>query len=112
MQISSKSRGLLAAAAVTTLAALAACERHHDVTPTPAGASPSAVVIGTAPANPTGDPPGTTPIAPNTSDISKPAESSKKPQEGDENSHSTEAVTTPQKADGINPTSSQAGGRQ
>jgi len=112
MQNSSKSRGLLVAAALTSLAALAACERHHDGTPTPAGASPSAVVIGTTPANPTGDPPGTTPVASNTSDISKPAESTKKPQEGDENSHSTEALRTPQKADGTNPTSSQAGGRQ
>jgi hypothetical protein len=112
MEFPSTSRGLAAAAAAASLLALAACERHHDVPPTPAGASPSAVVIGTTPANPTGDPPGTTPIAGNTSDISKPAESTKKPQEGDENSHSTEALRTPQKADGTNPTSSQAGGRQ
>jgi hypothetical protein len=113
MEISNPTRGLVAAAAIASLAALAACERHHDVTPTPAGADPSAVVIGTAPANPTGaEPPGVTPVASNTKDISKATESTQKPQEGDNHSYSTEAHVTPQKSEGTNPTASDTGGRK
>jgi hypothetical protein len=88
------------------LAGLAACgERHasNDTkTPPAADASPSAVVIGTAPAQPTGDPAGTTPASPNTSDVTKQEESVSKPQEGDNHSYSTVAPTTPQKSDGVN----------
>jgi hypothetical protein len=89
------------------IAGLTACGERISNTdtgkaPKAADASPSAVVIGQAPAAPTGDPAGTTPIAPNTSDISKRVESTDKPQEGDNHSYSTVAPTTPQKADGVN----------
>ncbi len=72
--------------------------------PQPDKASPSAVVIGQAPAEPSGDPPGTTPVASGTTEISKTVETTQKPQEGDNHSHSTVAPTTPQKADGNNET--------
>ena len=65
--------------------------------------SSSAVVVGVAPAQPAGDPPGTTPVAPNTSDITKQEESTKKPQEGDNHSYSTLSPETPQKSSGSNP---------
>ena len=103
-------RGAYTFAALLLAAGLAACgERISDTrskTPTPTAASPSAVVVGQAPAAPTGDPPGTTPVAPNTSEISKIEESTQKPQEGDNHSYSTTAPVTPQKADGINHTGS------
>ena len=63
-----------------------------------------ALGAGQAPAAPTGDPPGTTPVAPNTTEISKAEETTQKPQEGDNHSYSTTAPVTPQKADGINHT--------
>jgi hypothetical protein len=112
MDFLKNSRRFTAAAAIVALAALAACERHHDIPGAASTPSPSGVLVGTTPANPSGDPPGTTPIAPNTTDISKTVETTAKPQEGDNHSHSTEATVTPQKADGTNPTSSQSGGRQ
>lgn len=65
--------------------------------------SPSAQVIGTAPAAPTGDPPGTTPVAGNTTEVTKHEETTKKPQEGDNHSYSSVAPTNPQKAQGKDP---------
>ena len=101
-------RGAYTFAALLLAAGLAACgERISDTrvkAPEPLKPEASAVVVGQAPAEPSGDPPGTTPVAGNTSEITKAEESRKKPQEGDENSHSTTAVVTPQKADGINHT--------
>jgi hypothetical protein len=95
-----------ALAAALAIAGLAACgDRLSDTrakVPQPDKASPSAVVIGQAPAEPTGDPPGTTPVAGNTTEVGKPVEANSKPQEGDSNSHSTLAPTTPQKANGDN----------
>ena len=103
-------RGTHWATAVLLAAGLAACgERISDTTskaPTPTQPSPSAVVVGQAPAEPTGNPPGTSPVAPNTTEISKVEESRKSPQEGDNHSHSTLAPITPQKADGVNSTGS------
>ena len=81
--------------------ALAACHRTSDVPPQ-ASASPSANLIGINPAEPTGDPPGTTPVASNTTVVTKEQESTAGPREGDSNSHSTVASSTPQKADGGN----------
>ena len=80
-------------------ASLAACHRTSDVPPQ-ASASPSAILIGTQPAPPTGDPPGTTPVASNTTQVTKQEETSGKPQEGDDRSHSTLSQSTPQKAGG------------
>lgn len=101
-------RGAHTFAALLLAAGLAACgERISDThvkAPQPANAEPSAVVVGQAPAAPTGDPPGTTPVAPNTTEISKFEETTQKPQEGDNHSYSTTAPVTPQKADGINHT--------
>ena len=100
-------RGAHAVLCLFLVAGLAACgERISDTrakAPTPEKASPSAVVIGQAPAEPTGDPAGTSPVSPNTSDISKQVESRSKPQEGDNHSYSTTAPVTPQKAEGVNP---------
>ena len=94
--------------ALLLAAGLTACgERLSDTrskTPKPVAASPSAVVIGQAPAEPTGDPPGTTPVAGNTTEITKHEETTEKPQEGDNHSHSTTAPVTPQKAGRINTT--------
>jgi len=89
------------------LAGATACSERLSNTSTkaaPAQApSPSAVVIGTAPAQPSGDPPGTTPVASDTSEVTKPVESKAKPQEGDNHSYSSVAVDNPQKAQGIDP---------
>ena len=64
-------------------------------------ASPSAVVIGTAPAQPTGDPPGTTPVAGSatTTEVTKSVESNAMPQPGQPNDHSNLAPKPSQKAD-------------
>lgn len=97
-----------ACAAAVLVAGLAACgERLSDTSakaPKPLDASPSAVVVGQAPAEPSGDPPGTTPVASGTTTISKEVETTAKPQEGDNHSYSTTAPVTPQKADGKNET--------
>ena len=84
------------------VAGLAACsDRVSDThARTPAATSPdaSAVVIGTAPAQPTGDPPGTTPVAGNTSEVSKPVEQSAMPLPGQPNDHSNIASGDSKKA--------------
>ena len=71
-------------------------------------ASPSAVVIGQAPAEPNAQPSSetaqTTAPAGAQSDVGKQAESTQRPIEGDNHSYSTLAPTTPQKADGKNDT--------
>lgn len=91
------------------LAGAAACgDRISNTashTPKAQAPSPSAVVIGQAPAEPA--PPSsettqTTPPAGARSDVSKAAESVSRPIEGDSDSHSTVAPATPQKADGVN----------
>ena len=85
------------------VAGLAACSER--VTTTSKGresAAPesSAVVIGTAPAQPTGDPPGTTPVASSTTtEVTKSVESQAMPQPGQPNDHSTLAPKPSQKAD-------------
>jgi hypothetical protein len=76
-------------AAALAVASLAACERHHnDGPPAPLAASPSAQVIGVAPAPPTGDPPGTTPVSANTTEVSKAVEQQSMPLPGQPNDHS------------------------
>jgi hypothetical protein len=76
---------------------VSACTRHHD-DGLSAAASPSAQVIGTAPAPPTGDPPGTTPVAPNTDEVSKAVETTAMPLPGQPNDHSNLAPNPSQKA--------------
>ena len=89
------------------LAGLTACgDRLSNVSSSKApavAADPSTVVIGTAPAQPSGDPPGTTPIASNTTEVTKSEESAKKPQEGDDSSFSSVARDNKQKAGGQDP---------
>ena len=84
------------------VAGLAACgDRISDThARTPAATPPDAstVVVGTAPAQPTGDPPGTTPVAPNTSDVTASVESKAMPQPGQPNDHSNLAPLPSQKS--------------
>ena len=84
------------------VAGLAACsDRISNTHSKAAPANPtdaSAVVIGTAPAQPTGDPPGTTPVAGDTSDVSKSVESKAMPQPGQPNDHSNVAPLPSQKS--------------
>ena len=81
--------------ALTFVAGLAACgEKLSDVHsggPSANPVSPSAQVIGTAPAEPKGDTPQTTAVAPNTTDISAKQESKNMPLEGQDSSHMTES---------------------
>ena len=70
-------------------------------------ASPSTVVIGTAPAQPSGDPPGTTPVAPGTSDLTASVESKAGPQPGQANDHSNVAPKPSQKSGEIAKTESE-----
>jgi hypothetical protein len=72
-------------------------------TPPSNATTQSAVVIGTAPAQPTGDPPGTTPVAPSTTEVTKHEESNSKPQEGDNHSYSSVSELNKQKAQGVDP---------
>ena len=92
------------------IAGLAACDRDHlsSKAPEPNAPSPSAVVIGTAPAQPTGDPPGTTPVTGNTSEVTKPVETNSMPQPGQPNDHSNVAPMPSQKSGEIARTPEQA----
>jgi hypothetical protein len=80
----------------------------NSATGLPSNASPSAVVIGQAPAEPQAQPSGdtaqTTAPAGARGDVSARAESVARPLEGDNHSYSTLAPNTPQKADGTNDT--------
>ncbi len=89
--------------AVLALASLAACGDHNrDANPLPK-ADASAVVIGKAPAEPSGDPPGTTPVSANTTEVSKGAEQSAMPLPGQPNDHSNLAPNPSQKAGSDSP---------
>lgn len=90
-------------AALALAVALAGCDFRHGNSPPAVSADPSAQVIGTVPAPPTGDPPGTTPVDGGATGVSKTAQSEKMPQEGDNHSHSTLSETAPQKAAGADP---------
>ena len=98
-------RGAHWVTAVLLAAGLAACgERISDTTvkaPQPTQASPSAVVIGQAPAEPSGDPPGTTPVAGGTTEVTKSVEDQAMPQPGQPNDHSNVTPRPSQKADEI-----------
>src|SRR4051794_2588414 len=66
-------------------------------------ATPSSHVIGTAPAEPSGDPPGTSPVAANTTDITKKEESMGKPAEGDNHSYNSVSPDNKQKSENKDP---------
>jgi hypothetical protein len=81
-------------------------ERLSDTsshTPKPTAASPSAVVIGQAPAEPQAESAQTTSPAGAQGTLTKGEESATRPKEGDNHSYSTVAPVTPQKADGVDP---------
>ncbi len=85
------------------VAGAAACDSvSHTSSRTPAqpATTGSAQVIGTAPAQPSGDPPGTTPVDAHTTDVTKQEEIKGKPAEGDNHSYSTVSPSTKQKSDG------------
>jgi len=89
-------------AASFVLAGVAACgDRISDTTakaPEPLAPSSSAVVVGTAPAAPMAEPRGTTPVSPNTTEVTKSVESAATPQPGQANDHSNLAAKPSQKA--------------
>ena len=70
--------------------------------------SPSAVVVGQAPAEPSAQPSGETPQTTSPAgaqgEVSKLDDSVARPKEGDNHSHSTVAPVTPQKAEGASAT--------
>jgi hypothetical protein len=113
-----KATGARVLAMTFIIAGLAACDRDgrgDNEVRQPAAASPSAVVIGTTPAEPApakADTAQVTAPAGAQSDVSKQAESTKRPIEGDNHSYSTVAPTTPQKADGKNVTGANEGGQR
>jgi hypothetical protein len=91
------------------MAGAAACDRHRDgasltatsgSAPLPASADASARTIGVAPAPPTGDPPGTTPVAPDTTNLSQGAKQTG-PREGDNHAYSSVSPSNPQKAQNV-----------
>jgi len=88
----------VALAIFAAAATLSACDKKPG-TRSALAPDPSTQVIGVTPAAPTGDPPGTTPVASNTTTITKQEETTQKPQEGDNHSHSSVAVDNPQKGD-------------
>lgn len=88
--------------AVALAASLSACDRG------PRGAAsatpePSEQTVNVPAAAPTGDPPGTTPVTANTSELSRNAESTKMPQEGDDHAYSTVSPSAPQKSGAVDP---------
>jgi len=100
-----------ALAAAGLLATLAACDRqpHASGSATP---DPSEQTVNVQPAPPTGDPPGTTAVDGKQSDVSKEAESTQKPSEGDNHSYSTVSPSTPQKSGGTDGQQSREGKQQ
>jgi hypothetical protein len=82
------------------IAGIAACDRSREVTTRTAAASPSAQLIGTTPAPPTGDPPGTTPVAQST-EVSKSVETTSMPLPGQPNDHSNLASKPSENAETI-----------
>jgi hypothetical protein len=85
---------------------LTACHPRETQVKQTAAADPSAVVIGTTPAAPTGDPPGTTPVDTDSTEVSKSVESNSMPLPGQANDHSNLAATPSQRAEtsGVNAT--------
>ncbi len=97
--------GARVVALMFVIAGLTACgERLSNTTartPKPADASPSAIVVGTAPGQPVAEPAGTTPVSSETTEVTKPVETVVMPQPGQANDHSNEAAKPSQKAEEI-----------
>ncbi len=92
-------RAALALGAALAFLGLTACDRESRTT-TKAATTPEAStqVIGVKPAEPSGDPAGTTPVDGPQSDVKKKDESEKMPLEGQPNSHSSVAPDASQKS--------------
>ena len=80
----------IATVLVAAAATLASCDKKPG-TRSALAPDPSAQVIGQSPAPPTGDPPGTTPVAANSTEVSKTVESNHMPLPGQPNDHSNVA---------------------
>jgi len=91
-----------AAGAAILLATLAACDRAPRAKAS-AAPQPTEQTVNVAPAAPTGDPAGTTPVDGNQSEVSKSAETTRMPQEGDNHAYSTVSPSAPQKAGAVDP---------
>jgi hypothetical protein len=89
------------AAAILLAAGIAACDKAKVGTQGRSALAPdaSAQVIGREPAPPKGDPPGTTPVAPDTTEVAKSVESNSMPLPGQPNDHSNVAPSPSQKAE-------------
>jgi hypothetical protein len=88
--------------AVIAAAGLGACNKARTEARAANTPDASAQVIGVKPAEPSApnsQPPGVTPVAPNTTTITKQEESTQKPQEGDDHSYSSVSPDNPQKGD-------------
>jgi hypothetical protein len=90
-------RATAALGAALALAGLAACDRGNDGAPSATPAA-SEQTINVKPAPPTGDPPGTTPVTGNESDLTKQQSNSQMPLEGQNHNYSSVAPTQSQKA--------------
>jgi hypothetical protein len=83
--------------AALALAGLSACDRGGGGPPA-ATPDPSAQTIDVKPAPPTGDPPGTTPVAGSQSDLTKGQSQSQMPLEGQNHNYSSVAPQQSQKS--------------
>ncbi len=93
-------RTVTALVAVIAAAGLGACNKARTDARAANTPDASAQVIGVKPAEPSAsEPPGVTPVAPNTTTITKQEESTQKPQEGDNHSYSSVSPDNPQKGD-------------
>lgn len=104
--------GARVVALMFVIAGLTACgDRLSDSTaktPKAADASPSAVVIGTAPGQPVAEPSGTTPVSGDTTEVTKSVEDKLMPQPGQANDHSNLALRPSQKSEEIAKTPEEA----
>jgi hypothetical protein len=98
MSLVTKPRDVVLALAALAFAA-AACDRHSDGPPSVLAPSPSAVVIGTVPAEPSSPTEQPTPVASNASEMSKTVESTAMPLPGQPNDHSNLAAAPSQNAE-------------
>jgi hypothetical protein len=97
-------RAAAALGAALALLGLAACDRTSHTGATATTPEASTQVIGVKPADPSADPPGTTPVDGPQSDVRKKDETEKMPLEGQPNSHSSESPQASQKSGAVQAT--------
>ena len=91
-------RATAALGAALALAGLAACDRGNDEGAPSATPDASAQTINVKPAPPTGDPPGTTPVTGNESELTQHQSQSQMPLEGQNHNYSSVAPNQSQKS--------------